>query len=256
MAYETAHGRAPVRGPHDRAAARRGPSRREGRHQSTREYEAIPAPLADVVMRCLEKDAAQRPASASELLTALDSVSTPCGTRGSHRRIAARGRARPARRWILGVAGAAVPFPRRRRWLRVAAAEALADRQRHREITRGHSLRDGRRRHRERLPRRRHCRRVDHRPRPVAGVASRRPQLGGAVQGKRRERPGDRRCLERRRRSRRDGAARRKSAARDGRADEHQRRAGALERELRPRGEGRLRAPGRHHGPDHVGASR
>ena len=72
--------------------------------------EAIPAPLADVVMRCLEKDAAQRPASASELLTALDSVSTPSATRGSTRTTGSRRAAVRARkrRWILGVAGTAV----------------------------------------------------------------------------------------------------------------------------------------------------
>jgi TolB-like protein/tRNA A-37 threonylcarbamoyl transferase component Bud32/Tfp pilus assembly protein PilF len=73
--------------------------------------EAIPAPLADAVMRCLEKDAAQRPASASELLTALDSVSTPgavigaARTTGPRRVTAARAR---KRRWTLGVAGTAV----------------------------------------------------------------------------------------------------------------------------------------------------
>ena len=74
--------------------------------------DAIPDPLADVVMRCLEKDAAQRPATANELLTALDSVSsTPTPGRGIGRttgasRVAAV-RARK-RRWISGIAATAV----------------------------------------------------------------------------------------------------------------------------------------------------
>ena len=38
---------------------------------------SIPAPLAEAVMRCLEEDPAQRPASAAELLAALDAAATP-----------------------------------------------------------------------------------------------------------------------------------------------------------------------------------
>ena len=38
---------------------------------------SIPAPLVEAVMRCLEKDPAHRPASAAELLTALDAAATP-----------------------------------------------------------------------------------------------------------------------------------------------------------------------------------
>jgi tetratricopeptide (TPR) repeat protein len=40
----------------------------------------IPAPLADLVMRCLEKEAPKRPATANEIIASLDSVSTTSGS--------------------------------------------------------------------------------------------------------------------------------------------------------------------------------
>jgi serine/threonine-protein kinase len=72
---------------------------------------AIPAPLAQAVMRCLEKDPAQRPASANELLTALDTASTPdraaLGAGVTSAPVVGAPSVR-TRRWLIGVGTAVI----------------------------------------------------------------------------------------------------------------------------------------------------
>ncbi|WP_434479625.1 protein kinase domain-containing protein [Gemmatimonas sp.] len=49
----------------------------------TQRNAALPTSLSDLVLRCLEKDAAHRPANADEVLQSLDGVVTPTGSPGS-----------------------------------------------------------------------------------------------------------------------------------------------------------------------------
>ena len=81
MAYELLTGAHPFAGARRRSSSSRPTSPKMPAPVDERNA-AVPPPLAALVMRCLEKDPAQRPASASELLTALDSVSTPGPARG------------------------------------------------------------------------------------------------------------------------------------------------------------------------------
>jgi serine/threonine-protein kinase len=68
----------------------------------TKQRADIPEELATLVMRCLEKDAADRPQSAAELVQVLEGTATP--TTGTRATRAAR---RRRLRWVTGVAAAA-----------------------------------------------------------------------------------------------------------------------------------------------------
>ena len=74
VAYEMLSGRAPFQGrPHEVMAAQI-----TAKPQPLDEVApTLPAPLVQLVMRCLEKDASKRPQTADELLTALDALASP-----------------------------------------------------------------------------------------------------------------------------------------------------------------------------------
>jgi serine/threonine-protein kinase len=76
MAWELLAGRHPF-APHKSQAAMVAAHIREVVPSLHEARPGIPAPLAALVMQCLEKDPARRPASAPELLDAIDAASTP-----------------------------------------------------------------------------------------------------------------------------------------------------------------------------------
>jgi eukaryotic-like serine/threonine-protein kinase len=116
MAYEMLTGQPPFTG--------RTPQAVLGAHMAalpepvTAKRPGLPPPLAMLVMRCLEKHAADRPQSAGEVMNSLDMLTTPSGgtvtlaampTPGTGARIAAATRGVARRLWpvALGVAAAA-----------------------------------------------------------------------------------------------------------------------------------------------------
>jgi serine/threonine-protein kinase len=119
MAYEMLSGRAPFQGRSAQATLAAHVTEMPESVQRLRP--SIPAALAALVMRCLEKHAADRPASAADILHALDSMATPVS--GSTPTLATQLSGRPSgavpaesprqgMRWILlllvGAAGVAL----------------------------------------------------------------------------------------------------------------------------------------------------
>ena len=108
MAYEMLTGRAPFAGlaPHQMLAAHV----TEPVVPVTDRRPTLPAALADLVMACLEKNPADRPQSAEEMLHALEGMSTPSGSVAITSPIATFRNVlrRPRNRWITLAAVAAV----------------------------------------------------------------------------------------------------------------------------------------------------
>jgi serine/threonine protein kinase/Tfp pilus assembly protein PilF len=77
MAYELFAGRPPFSGRSPQAILAAQVSEMPEHVQKLRP--ALPAPLAALIMRCLEKHAADRPQSAGEVIHALDAITTPSG---------------------------------------------------------------------------------------------------------------------------------------------------------------------------------
>jgi serine/threonine-protein kinase len=70
----------------------------------TRRRPSVPAPLAELVMRCLEKKPADRWQTADEMVTRLESMGTPSGGMEPSRAMPAVGRSASGglRRWLVG----------------------------------------------------------------------------------------------------------------------------------------------------------
>ncbi len=102
MAYELLTGQSPFAGrtPQAMLAAHM----TEAPEHVTRRRGTTPAPLAELVMRCLEKRPADRPQSADELVRSLDAIPSS----GSGAPVAPTARPSRGRRWVAGLAGVAV----------------------------------------------------------------------------------------------------------------------------------------------------